>query len=285
MTLDPSLLDSLVETALAAGRVVMDVYGGDFAVATKGDASPVTAADERAEAVILADLARLMPGVAVVAEEEAAAGRLPVSLGERFVLVDPLDGTKEFVSRNGEFTVNIAVVEGGGPIAGIVFAPALGEIHVGSIGAGARAGRIDADGRVVWRDITVRPPPVEGLVVLASRSHAGPETEDLLARLPVARRVSAGSSLKFCRVAAGEADLYPRLGRTMEWDTAAGDAVLRAAGGAVVDLDGRPLLYGKRKQTSDVDFANPWFLAGGSAATLSAAVVAATGAAGASGPG
>jgi 3'(2'),5'-bisphosphate nucleotidase len=275
MTLDRSLLESLVETALAAGRVVMDVYGGDFAVATKGDASPVTEADERAEAVILADLARLLPGVPVVAEEEAAAGRLPAALGDRFVLVDPLDGTKEFVSRNGEFTVNIAVVEAGRPIAGVVVAPALGEIFVGAIDGGARAGRVEADGRIVWRDVAVRPQPAEGSVVLASRSHAGPETEALLARLPVARRVSAGSSLKFCRVAAGEADLYPRLGRTMEWDTAAGDAVLRAAGGAVVGLDGRPLAYGKRNQTSDADFANPWFLAGGSAATLTAAVAAA----------
>ena len=274
MTFERSLLDSLVETTLAAGRVVMDVYAGDFAVTTKGDASPVTEADERAEKVILADLARLLPGVAVIAEEEAAAGRLPANLGERFVLVDPLDGTKEFVSRNGEFTVNIAVVEDGRPIAGVVLAPALGEIFVGAVGEGARAGRIDADGRVVWRDITVRTVPAEGLVVLASRSHAGPETEALLARLPVAKRVSAGSSLKFCRVAAGEADLYPRLGRTMEWDTAAGDAVLRAAGGAVVGADGRPFVYGKRNQASDVDFANPWFLAGGSTATLTAAVAA-----------
>jgi 3'(2'),5'-bisphosphate nucleotidase len=285
MTLDRSLLDALVETTLAAGRVVMDVYAGDFAVATKGDASPVTAADERAETVILADLARLIPGVAVVAEEEAAAGRLPANLGERFVLVDPLDGTKEFVSRNGEFTVNIAVVEDGRPIAGVVLAPALGEIFVGTVGDGARHGRIGGDGRVVWRDITVRTPPAEGLVVLASRSHAGPETEDLLSRLPVAQRVSAGSSLKFCRVAAGEADLYPRLGRTMEWDTAAGDAVLRAAGGAVVGHDGRAFVYGKRNQTSDVDFANPWFLAGGTTATLTAAVTAAAGITGPSGRG
>lgn len=277
MTLDRSLLDSLVETALTAGQVVMEVYAGDFAVTTKGDASPVTAADERAEKVILADLARLLPGVPVVAEEEAAAGRLPTNLGDRFVLVDPLDGTREFVSRNGEFTVNIAVVDAGKPIAGVVLAPALGEIFVGAPGAGARAGRIDAEGRIVWRDIAVRTPSADGLGVLASRSHAGPETEELLARLAVARRVSAGSSLKFCRVAAGEADLYPRLGRTMEWDTAAGDVVLRAAGGAVVGLDGRPLLYGKRNQANDVDFANPWFLAGGSAATLSAAVAAAAG--------
>jgi 3'(2'),5'-bisphosphate nucleotidase len=275
MSLDPSLIDALVATSLAAGRAVMEVYGDDIAVRRKEDASPVTLADERAERIILDDLARLLPDVTVVAEEQVAGGHVPAALGHRFVLVDPLDGTKEFVSRNGEFTVNIAVVEAGRPVAGVVLAPALGEIFVGVVGEGARHGRIDADGGIAWRAMSVRAVPAEGMVVLASRSHAGPETEALLAGLPVAQRVSAGSSLKFCRVAAGEADLYPRLGRTMEWDTAAGDAVLAAAGGRVVRLDGTPLPYGKRDQADDVDFANPWFLAGGSDETLTAAVAAA----------
>ncbi len=272
MTLDASLLDALIAGALTAGRAVMEVYRGDFAVAAKGDASPVTEADERAERLILADLARVLPGVPVVAEEQVAAGEIPPRLGDRFVLVDPLDGTKEFISRNGEFTVNIAVVKGGRPVVGVVAAPALGEIYAGVVGAGSRHGTVGVDGTIRWRDIAVRAAPTEGLVVLASRSHAGPETEALLSRLAVARRVSAGSSLKFCRVAAGEADLYPRLGRTMEWDTAAGDAVLTAAGGQVVGLDGRPLTYGKRDQASDVDFANPWFLAAGAKPALEAAL-------------
>jgi len=270
---DGDLIDALAASAIAAGHLILEVYAGDIAVTHKSDASPVTLADERAEAAILADLARLLPGVPVVAEESVAAGRVPGALGERFVLVDPLDGTREFLSRNGEFTVNIAVVEHGRPVAGVVAVPALGEIYVGRVGHGARRGRIAGD-RIDWAEIAVRPTPATGWSVLASRSHAGPETETLLERLPVAERVSAGSSLKFCRVAAGLADFYPRLGRTMEWDTAAGDAVLTAAGGRVSGLDGRPLAYGKREQADDVDFANPWFLAAATPAVVTAAVAA-----------
>ena len=272
MTVAPLRLDALVATALAAGRAVMEVYDGDIAVSVKSDASPVTLADERAEALILADLVRILPGVPVVAEEQVSGGHIPAALGDRFVLVDPLDGTKEFVSRNGEFTVNIAVVEAGRPVVGVVLAPALGEIYVGVVGEGARIGRIDTDGAISWSPIAVRPTPAAGWSVLASRSHAGPETEALLARLPVGERVSAGSSLKFCRLAAGVADFYPRLGRTMEWDTAAGDAVLTAAGGTVTTLDGAPLAYGKREQAHDSDFANPWFLASASTRIAAAAV-------------
>ena len=268
MIRDSRLLDALADTAIAAGRVILDVYGCDFAVSHKSDASPVTQADERAEAVILADLARLLPGVPVVAEEQVSSGRIPGDLGDLFVLVDPLDGTREFVARNGEFTVNIALVEKGRPVAGIVVAPALREIHVGLVGSGAWAGRIEADGRIRRLPIAVRAAPDEGLTVVASRSHAGAETEALLARLPVARRISVGSSLKFCRVACGEADLYPRLGRTMEWDTAAGEAVLVAAGGIVAGLDGRALAYGRRSWDGAEAFANPWFLAAGSRAVL-----------------
>ncbi len=260
MILDQTLLDALVATALAAGRVVREVYDGDFAVAHKGDSSPVTLADQRAEELILADLTHLLPDVPVVAEESVSAGRAPGALGARFVLVDPLDGTREFVTRNGEFTVNIAVIEDGRPVMGVVLAPVLGEIWTGWIGSGARHGRIAGEGAIDWRAIAVAAPATSGLRVLASRSHAGAETEALLGRLPVAQRIAAGSSLKFCRLAEGAADLYPRLGRTMEWDTAAGEAVLTAAGGLVADLDGRPLVYGRSVSEADA-FANPAFVA------------------------
>ncbi|MEJ1160362.1 3'(2'),5'-bisphosphate nucleotidase CysQ [Prosthecomicrobium sp. N25] len=275
MTIDRALLDGLARAAVAGGQEVLAVYGTDFAVAAKGDESPVTEADRRAEVVILEHLATLLPGMPVVAEEQASEGRLPADLGRRFVLVDPLDGTKEFISRNGEFTVNIGIVEDGVPVAGAVLLPALGQIYLGARGLGAFAGEVDGESIGTLRPIAVRKPGAGGLVVMASRSHAGPETEALLARLSVAQRISAGSSLKFCRIAEGSADLYPRLGRTMEWDTAASDAVLRAAGGSVVTLDGTPLAYGKRRQAEDSDFANPWFLAAG-AIDLGAVVAAAS---------
>jgi 3'(2'), 5'-bisphosphate nucleotidase len=256
------LVENLVEVACIAGEKILEIYAGQADAAVKGDGSPVTAADTAAEAVILAELARIAPDVPVVAEEQVSAGRVP-TIGNRFFLVDPLDGTKEFLSRNGEFTVNIALVEDGVPVAGVVYAPALGELCAGATGEGARAAEV-VDGRPVrWSDIRVRHCPAAGLDVVASRSHLTDETRAFIDRFMVRDLVSAGSSLKFCRVAAGAADLYPRLGRTMEWDTAAGDAVLRAAGGRVSTLDGRPLLYGKRRQADDVDFANPWFVAAG----------------------
>lgn len=263
MQIDRDLLDGLARAALAGGREVLAVYATDFAVDAKGDASPVTEADRRAEAVILDELARLLPGVPVVAEEAASDGKLPADLGRVFVLVDPLDGTKEFVSRNGEFTVNIGIIEDGVPVAGAVLVPAQGRLYVGGRGIGAFTAPVDNGVAGAWTPIRVRTAGADGLAVMASRSHAGPETEALLARLAVASRISAGSSLKFCRIAEGAADFYPRLGRTMEWDTAASDAVLRAAGGSVVTLDGRPLAYGKRLQAHDTDFANPWFMACG----------------------
>jgi 3'(2'), 5'-bisphosphate nucleotidase len=248
-----SLLDSLVPLIREAGAVVMEVYATDFDVTKKGDESPVTAADERAERVILAGLARIAPGIPVVAEEEVAAGRVP-EVGDRFWLVDPLDGTKEFISRNGEFTVNIALVEQGRPVLGLVCAPAVGRLFGGGEGVGAWVE--DANGR---RAITTRAVPDAGLTVVASRSH-GDETalDAFLAGRTVASRTNAGSSLKLCLVAAGEADVYPRLGRTMEWDIAAGDAVLRAAGGIVrVVAGGAVLAYGKP------GFDNPHFAAWG----------------------
>jgi len=247
-----SLLEQLVPIVRAAGDVVMEVYQSDFSVRGKNDASPVTAADEKAEALILARLAALTPDIPVVAEESVAAGRVP-DVGARFWLVDPLDGTKEFINRNGEFTVNVALVENGEPVLGVVLAPALGRLFAGARGEGAFVE--DAAGR---RPIACRVPPAEGLTVVASRSHGDAEALDaFLAGRKVAKLTSAGSSLKLCLVAAGEADVYPRLGRTMEWDIAAGHAVLIAAGGRVTTVDGGPFRYGK------ADFANPHFAAWG----------------------
>lgn len=250
-----ALLDALLPVVRRAGAAIMEIYATDFVVRDKNDASPVTEADERAEALILPELARLSPDIPVVSEEEAASGRIP-AVGERFWLVDPLDGTKEFINRNGEFTVNIALVEHGVPVLGVVFAPALDRLFAGAAGLGAFT-----EDRGARRSIAARRPPAEGLTVVASRSHGDAEAlAAFLAGRKVARQTNAGSSLKLCLVAAGEADVYPRLGRTMEWDIAAGDAVLRAAGGIVRTLDGPPLRYGKP------DFANPHFAAWGASA-------------------
>ena len=247
-----ALLDSVIRIARQAGALVMAVYATDFAVRGKNDSSPVTDADERAEALIVPALEALLPGVPVVAEEAVAGGRAP-QLAARFWLVDPLDGTKEFVNRNGEFTVNIALIERGVPVLGVVLAPALGRLVAGASGRGAFVE--DAEGR---RAIACRPVPAEGLTVVASRSHGDKAALDaFLAGRRVASLAYAGSSLKLCLVAAGEADLYPRLGRTMEWDIAAGHAVLLAAGGQVRCLDGTALRYGKP------GFENPHFVASG----------------------
>jgi 3'(2'), 5'-bisphosphate nucleotidase len=247
-----SLIDPLVALVRDAGRVVMEVYAKDFVVRGKDDASPVTEADERAEALIVRALRALTPAVPVVAEEEVARG-VVTAVGERFWLVDPLDGTKEFVSRNGEFTVNVALVEHGQPVLGVVLAPAIGRLFAGVAGHGAFAEREGARVPIRCRQV-----PQEGLTVVASRSHGDAAAQGaFLAGRRVARLANAGSSLKLCLVAAGEADLYPRLGRTMEWDIAAGHAVLAAAGGAVTTLDGAPLRYGKP------GFENPHFVARG----------------------
>lgn len=246
------LIERLVPAVRAAGEAIMAIYRGDFTVRAKADKSPVTEADERAEALIEAALGDLLPGVPVVAEEAVAKGGSP-AVGARFWLVDPLDGTREFVGRNGEFTVNVALVEDARPVLGVVLAPALGRLFGGVHGDGAFV-----EERGSRRTIGVRAVPAEGLTVLASRSHRDDAAlgEFLMGR-HVATVRAAGSSLKFCLIAAGEADLYPRLGRTMEWDTAAGHAVLGAAGGRLTDLDGAPLAYGKP------GFANPPFVAWG----------------------
>jgi 3'(2'), 5'-bisphosphate nucleotidase len=247
------MLPEIVTLADRAGAVILEHYHDDVAVRAKADASPVTAADEAAEAVILAHLANLTPAIPVVAEETVAAGHVPEIDDGPFWLVDPLDGTKEFLSRNGEFTVNIALIEGREPILGVVLAPARAQAWWGSRGKGATAR--DADGGT--RAISVRKPPAGGLVAIASRSHRDAETQAFLDQAGVAECISAGSSLKFCLVAEGKADLYPRFGRTMEWDVAAGHAVLAAAGGRVTTRDGAPFLYRKP------GFENPAFIARG----------------------
>lgn len=249
----PALLERVVQIVRAAGAEVMKVYATEFTAATKWDASPVTLADERAEALITPALRALAPQVPVVAEEAVAAGHVP-RVGRMFWLVDPLDGTKEFIGRNGEFTVNVALVDGGRPVLGVVYAPALEQLWAGGPGLGSwteQAGRRAA--------IACRAAPREGLTVVASRSHGDAAALDaFLAGRSVAASISVGSSLKLCRVAEGAADVYPRLGRTMEWDIAAGHAVLLGAGGSVECVaGGGPLAYGKQ------GFDNPHFAAWG----------------------
>jgi 3'(2'), 5'-bisphosphate nucleotidase len=278
-----ALLEALVQLARRAGDAVMAVYRSDFVVSGKADASPVTAADLRAEAIITPALLALWPGVPVVAEEaQAEAERAALAAAteqaqtqavtagavvkpavpapaaaqpRRFWLVDPLDGTREFVQRNDQFTVNIALIEQGLPVLGVVLAPALGRLFAGAMGQGAF---VEEQGQ--RRGICARLRPAAGLTVCSSRSHGkASELQHWLAQqqLVVAEHQHAGSSLKFGLLAAGEADCYPRLSRTMEWDTAAGHAVLAAAGGHVLTLDGQPLRYGKP------GFENPSFVAWG----------------------
>ena len=255
----PSTAAMLAKIAAEAGVIVMRHYQDGCETRIKSDRSPVTNADEEAERLILDRLAELFPGVPVVAEEEAAAGRI-AETGGRFFLVDPLDGTREFLSGNGEFTVNIAEVVGGVAVAGAVYAPAVSRLFFGGASEGAfeiahaAGAALDLEKA---RPIRTRAAPQEGLVAVGSRSHGDAATEDFLQTFNVKRFVSAGSSLKFCLVAAGEADIYARGGRTMEWDTAAGHAVLAAAGGSVKLWDGSAFVYGKP------GFENPGFVARG----------------------
>lgn len=250
------------EAALAAGRVILDIYQRGFEVETKADQSPVTEADVRAEAVILAHLKAHIPDIPVIAEEQMAAGIEPDVSGGRFLLIDPLDGTREFINRNGEFTVNIALIENGRPVAGIVYAPVVGVAYTGGPDGAAKL-TVDQGQNILSREpIRVRrvaQPPV----AVASRSYLDAETKRYLDDLEPCECCTVGSSLKFGLVAEGKADVYPRFGRTMEWDTAAGDAVLRAAGGSVLAEDGLPLTYGKRGRKDVADFANGAFFAWG----------------------
>jgi 3'(2'), 5'-bisphosphate nucleotidase len=246
--------------ALEAGASILAVYEAGPSVCYKDDRSPVTEADELAEAIILGRLAAAFPDIPVVAEEAVASGCVPDIGCGTFFLVDPLDGTKEFINRRDDFTVNIALIEGNLPVAGIVYAPATRCAYVADRGRAEKL--VFANGGAVGHRQAIRVRargPV--LTAVASRSHCTSETEAFLAGHGVTDLTSVGSSLKFCLLAEGSADVYPRFGRTMEWDTAAGDAVLNAAGGSVVRLDGSRLRYGKMKQADDSDFANPHFVA------------------------
>ena len=309
------LLPAIEQLARAAGQLILEVYASDFEVQRKADHSPVTLADQRAEALITSALQALRPTWPVVAEEateavakaaakaaaeaaaeaaakatanEAAGKATKVAANEAtpaaagvamprgltpaaartFWLVDPLDGTREFVARNGEFTVNIALIHAGAPVLGVVLLPVSGRLFSGVVGHGAW--EQGAGEQAARRALRVRAVPADGLCVAASRSHSDEMAlQAFLQRLMqgqpamprVASRISAGSSLKFGLLAAGQADVYPRFGRTMEWDTAAGHAVLAAAGGSVCTLDGQPLRYGKP------GYENPHFVAWGSRTT------------------
>ena len=246
------LLDGLIAAALKAGAEIWRIFEAGFEVEIKSDASPVTIADRAAEAIILEALLRLAPDVPVVAEEEAEAGRTP-EVDDRFFLVDPLDGTKEFVRRGTDFTVNIGLIENGIPTMGVIYAPARNELYVGDPLSGIAWSRRDGEAQA---PLKVRPPRIPP-TALASKSHDVPETEAFLQAVGCGGRISVGSSLKFCLLAKGEADIYPRPSPTMEWDTAAGHAILLAAGGLMFAPNGTPFRYGKP------GFFNPGFVATG----------------------
>ena len=234
------LLEQLAETAREAGAAILEIVRRGFDVEHKQDSSPVTEADRAAELIILAALARAAPGVPVIAEEEVAAGRIPAH-GDTYFLVDPLDGTTEFGRGGDDYTVNIGLIAEGVPLRGAVYAPATDTLHAGLVGEGAWM--VDGEGR---RAIRTREPGGQ-LVAVASKSHFNQPTADYLAKAAgECDYLAIGSSLKFCVVAEGRADIYPRLSPTSEWDTAAGHAVLLAAGGRVDGPDGKPLAYGKR---------------------------------------
>lgn len=249
--------------ALEAGALIMEVYDSDFKVDVKSDSTPVTLADGLAETHILKRLKEVESSLVVVAEESVSAtGKFPEH-GDRFALVDPLDGTREFVDRNGEFTVNIALIERGSAVKGVVYAPATGRLFVGESKGHAWQCIVSPESKLPSkenrRDMRVRGIPSEGMTAVASRSHLNTATEEYIKNFNVSEIQRAGSSLKFCLIAAGEADLYPRFGRTMEWDTAAGQAVVECAGGFVTKVDGSPLRYGKK----EVGYENPNFIVSG----------------------
>ncbi len=252
------------ELALRAGAVAASVCAGTFDVEVKADDSPVTRADAEAEAIILEGLGRNFPGVPCVAEEAASAGQL-LDVGDAdFFLVDPLDGTREFVARRNDYTVNIALISGGAPVAGVVYAPGRNLLYLGGPSGAVEVTTDERHAEVSRRAIRARGrrnPPV----ILASRSHRTPETDRYIMDFGNAELVSIGSSLKFCMIAAGDADIYPRFGPTMQWDTAAGDSVLRAAGGMTRTPEGAPLTYGPRRDGERIGYANTHFIAEGRA--------------------
>ncbi len=260
------LTDALLPAVLEAGRVQMAYYESGVGVERKADASPVTAADQEAEIILLKALALAAPSIAVVAEESSAAGHV-ANIGASFFLVDPLDGTKEFIKKNGDFTINIGLITDGRPVYGLVYAPAMHQLYV-TIGDGHAVETIIAPSSEVCslracqvQRLRTRAAPPAGLTALESRSHRSDATDAFMKSMPIAEVRAAGSSIKFCLIARGEADLYPRIGPTCEWDTAAAHAVLNAAGGCVLQVDGSPFVYGKAAQK----YLNPHFVAWGRA--------------------
>jgi len=250
--------------ALEAGKAIMEVRDAGAHVTMKSDASPVTEADERAERIILDHLHAAYPDIPVIAEESVAAGRVPETDGGSFFLVDPLDGTREFIAASDEFTVNIALIEAGVPTAGIVYAPAKATAYTGADGHAEKL-HVGANFEVDRRETIFTKPAGGDTVALISRSHNSPETDAYLTEKRFPSKRAIGSSLKFCVLAEGEADVYPRFGCIMQWDTAAGDAVLRAAGGMTLGLDGKPLPYGDTGEDTGSGFGNQCFIAWGKA--------------------
>jgi 3'(2'), 5'-bisphosphate nucleotidase len=258
MPIEPAVLEQLLPEIIAAveeaSAKILAIYRSGFTVRAKADASPVTEADVAAERILLPRLAALLPDIPAVSEEAQEGADALRAAGARFWLVDPLDGTKEFVAKRDDFTVNVALVENGEPVLGVISAPAHGLLYTAAGPGTARGGELGG----ALRPIAARVPPSDGIVVLTSRSHENSRrVSDYLDGTLVAERRLIGSSLKFCHIAEGVADLYPRLGPTCEWDTAAGHAILNAAGGSIETLDGSPLRYGKER------FLNAGFVARG----------------------
>ncbi len=263
----PALLERIESIALAAGRLILEVQRAGAAVQNKGDGSPVTDADLLAEELITRELQRIDPSLPIVGEEAASAGDFSGASARTFFLVDPLDGTKEFVRGSADFTVNICLIENGRPQLGVVVAPARGELFSGD-GSISYKCHLSNDLSIRERSRIATAAPTSALSAVASASHENTATKDFLGKLPIGKKLSVGSSLKFCLVATGEADIYPRFGTTMQWDTAAGDAVLRGAGGCTLTCDGQELEYGAKRPEKKA-LQNPYFVSfGGSVEAL-----------------
>ena len=248
---DPGVFaEAIAEIAVEAGKAILEIYQQDFEVVQKADQSPLTQADLASHRIICESLAHLTPDIPVLSEESAGIDYDTRANWFQYWLVDPLDGTREFINRNGEFTVNIALIRHHQPILGVVHVPVSGVTYTGLVGKWAS--RHDEDGRMVH--IGVRLPCADPVVVVGSRSHANPRLMEFLERIGNYKLVSMGSSLKFCLLAEGEADFYPRLGPTSEWDTAAAHAVVLAAGGKIVTLDGKPLRYNTKRSLLNPEF-------------------------------
>lgn len=243
-------LDDLQRIAVEAGKIIMRFYETDVAVEEKADSSPVTEADVAANQYIVGELEKLTPEIPIIAEENAENAQLDLEKTPYFWLVDPLDGTKSFIRREGEFTVNIGLIEGDKPVMGVIYIPVQQTLYYGAVGKGAWR----QEGKEAAQAIEARTPPEDGVDVVMSLSHNTPETDAFVSDLKVRHAIAASSSLKFCAIAQGRADVYPRFGPTMEWDTAAGHAILNAAGGRVELPHGAPLLYGK------LHYRNPYFV-------------------------